>query len=354
MPAEVRKIDPTVDCVFKRLLGSEQHKALTISFLNAVLELEGDNRIVDTITINPHLEKNHRGEKVPVVDIMVRDESNNTYQIEIQKWLDRFFEPRVFYGWTKVNAGLLEAGQSYGSLKRGISIWLLSECMFKPSQTRAASLRFRLHCPEEGLDLWPGSYVVILQLPNFEEEAKMGSDKAMWLRFFREAKDADPNRPPSWLQHPTLQEALKVLQEFANDVNAYLGYVRLEKAQREQWLRTTYLDQTIAELSATQTELSSTQNKLSSTQNKLSSTQTELSSTQTELSSTQTELSSTQTELSSTKSELSDVKARLNQSETENSMNRAQLAAALMKIEDLTRRVSAIETKGTPPDDSDL
>ncbi len=289
MPAEIRKIDPTVDCVFKRLLGSEQHKALTLSFLNAVLDLEGQNRLVEIHFVNTYLEKNHRDEKVPIVDILVRDQRKNIFQIEIQNQIDRYFESRAFYGWTKVNAGLLEEGQPYSELKHGISIWLLSECMFKPTQTKAALLRFRLHCPEEGLDLWPGSYLIVIQLPNLAETAKMNPEKAMWLRFFREAKDVDPNCPPSWLQHPTLQEALTVLQEFANDVDAYLGYLSLEKARRENWMRTTYLDQTVEELSATKAELGATEAKLGETQ--------------------------------------------------------AHLTAALKTIDDLSRRVSALESK---------
>jgi len=32
------KINPTVDCVFKAILGSEENKNLLIHFLNAVLE----------------------------------------------------------------------------------------------------------------------------------------------------------------------------------------------------------------------------------------------------------------------------------------------------------------------------
>ncbi len=286
-PEHIHLIDPTVDCVVKRLLGSEQHKDLTLSFLNAVLEREGAARLVEVIFLKTHLVKNHLEEKEPIVDIMVRDQRGDFYLIEIQNQHERFLEQRAFYGWAKAIAGTLAEGKGYGELKCVISIWLLSECMFKPSVTRAAALRFRLHCPEEGLDFWPGSSIIVLQLPNFREAAKMNPEKAMWLRFFREAKHADPNQPPSWLQHPTLKEALKVLQEFANDQEAYFYYMRRDKARLAELTRTNLYETTAKQLFETEAKLSNTEAKLSNTEAKLSNTEAELTDTKARLSNTE-------------------------------------------------------------------
>ena len=41
-----RKIDPTVDCVFKAILGTEQSKKLLIHFLNAVMNPDEKRRII--------------------------------------------------------------------------------------------------------------------------------------------------------------------------------------------------------------------------------------------------------------------------------------------------------------------
>jgi len=40
-------IKPTVDCVFKALLGSEENKCLLINFINGVLDLSKGDLIVD-------------------------------------------------------------------------------------------------------------------------------------------------------------------------------------------------------------------------------------------------------------------------------------------------------------------
>jgi len=40
------KIKPTVDCVFKAILGKVENKSLLIHFFNAVLDLHGDDSIL--------------------------------------------------------------------------------------------------------------------------------------------------------------------------------------------------------------------------------------------------------------------------------------------------------------------
>ena len=53
------KINPTVDCVFKAILGSEENKNLLIHFLNAVLE--PDSKIKEIVLNNPlHINSSYK------------------------------------------------------------------------------------------------------------------------------------------------------------------------------------------------------------------------------------------------------------------------------------------------------
>ena len=49
------KIDPSVDCVFKAILGNEKYKNLLIHFLNAVLEPA--EKIEEISILNPYNER---------------------------------------------------------------------------------------------------------------------------------------------------------------------------------------------------------------------------------------------------------------------------------------------------------
>ena len=56
------KINPTIDCVFKAILGSEENKNLLIHFLNAVLELTKGSLIEEIILNNPYNDREFIGD----------------------------------------------------------------------------------------------------------------------------------------------------------------------------------------------------------------------------------------------------------------------------------------------------
>lgn len=68
-------IDPTVDCVFKAILGSVQNSNLLIDFLNAVTKPKPHRKIVSVDIINPYNEKEFLTDKLSIVDIKAEDGS---------------------------------------------------------------------------------------------------------------------------------------------------------------------------------------------------------------------------------------------------------------------------------------
>jgi hypothetical protein len=66
-------IDPTVDFAFKKLQGSRDHPALTISFINAVLG--GTPLITGVEILNPFLDKGFEDDKLTILDVKARDDT---------------------------------------------------------------------------------------------------------------------------------------------------------------------------------------------------------------------------------------------------------------------------------------
>ena len=77
-------LDPTSDMAFKKLFGSIAHKALLIDFLNAVLQREPGDKIVDVIFNDPYNIRETLLSKLSIVDVRCTDEKNNQYIIEVQ------------------------------------------------------------------------------------------------------------------------------------------------------------------------------------------------------------------------------------------------------------------------------
>lgn len=77
------------DLAFKRIFGSEQHKELTISFLNSVLEKFGG--IVNIEFTNTIQIPTNPNDKSVVVDLECKTSDGRRILIELQKRRQEFF-----------------------------------------------------------------------------------------------------------------------------------------------------------------------------------------------------------------------------------------------------------------------
>lgn len=77
-------IRPTIDCVFKAILGSNENKPLLINFLNAILGSEKGQAIKDVVILNPYNEKEFQDDKLSIIDIKATDETGAFHQIDVQ------------------------------------------------------------------------------------------------------------------------------------------------------------------------------------------------------------------------------------------------------------------------------
>ncbi|MCP4294042.1 MAG: Rpn family recombination-promoting nuclease/putative transposase [Proteobacteria bacterium] len=94
------RINPMVDCVFKKVLGAKENKNLLIHFLNAVLHHSPE--IKDVEILNPYNDKEFESDKLTVVDVKAEDDSGKQYQIEVQLSVYKSLPERMLYGWSSL------------------------------------------------------------------------------------------------------------------------------------------------------------------------------------------------------------------------------------------------------------
>jgi hypothetical protein len=87
-------IKPTVDFVFKMLLGNKDHPALTLDFLNSLLAKIGEPCAREVEYLDPKALPRYLGGKESVLDIRVRDETGRTFQRGSFKTLKVLKEPQ--------------------------------------------------------------------------------------------------------------------------------------------------------------------------------------------------------------------------------------------------------------------
>ncbi len=124
------RIDPTVDCVFKALLGKEENKDLLIHFLNAVLQPTSAERIQAVTITNPYNEREFQSDKLTIVDVKARDQQGRLYQVEIQLVAHHALTERILYTWSTLYHASLKKGDAFGALRPVVAIWLLKDVLF--------------------------------------------------------------------------------------------------------------------------------------------------------------------------------------------------------------------------------
>lgn len=215
-------IDPKVDCVFKAMLGADDHKPLLIHFLNAVLQHTTGLHIQEVEILNPYNERDFQTDKLTVVDVKARDEAGRSYQVEIQLAIHAGLAARILYTWSTMYHGLLTKGAQFTLLKPVIAIWLLDESLFP--LPGVYHLPFAVRNDEYGLLLSDHLRIHLLQLPQWQGQKPSYEELDRWMYLFTRGEAIDVDDPPAILHSKEMREAMQVLQHFAENEASYLLY----------------------------------------------------------------------------------------------------------------------------------
>ena len=121
-------INPMVDFVFKLLLGSPEHAAVTIHFLRALL---GKQLTIGRVEFqNPTLGKDHPDDKWVILDILVTDDEGRKYNIEMQTSVPAGQRKRLAFYLSRLYASQLKEGEKYQHLRPAIVICVLLQPLF--------------------------------------------------------------------------------------------------------------------------------------------------------------------------------------------------------------------------------
>jgi predicted transposase/invertase (TIGR01784 family) len=215
------QIDPTVDCVFKAILGSEENKNLLVHFLNAVLSSELKQPITSVSILNPYNDKEHLNDKLSIVDVKARDGNNQLYQIEIQLAYYESLPPRIIYTWANVYRQQLQSGNEYDKLKPTYSIWLMGDNLVKDDDQYLHSYKFR---DDTGKLLTAHGGIWLLELKKFHAQ-HINSEQERWVQFFKDGKTLnDNNGLPEWMGTEEMRQAMNTLRQFSEKEKNYFAY----------------------------------------------------------------------------------------------------------------------------------
>lgn len=168
------------DVIFKIVFGGTQSEAVLKCLLNALLVLQGGDRIVALEILSPNPEKFYFDDKGPVLDLKARDEKGTHYNVEVQlRAAGLSYIKRSLYYTTRLYSEQLKSGHDYHLLERSVSISLLDFVLFPDSSELHST--FSLWDRAQDFKLTADLELHYIELPKFTPD----KPRALQTRFER-------------------------------------------------------------------------------------------------------------------------------------------------------------------------
>ena len=187
--------DPKNDVAFRKIFGNEAKKVILISFLNSVLNLEGNMKIIHLDFLTTFQLPRITGLKTSIIDVKVKDQMGNTYLVEMQLSEVIGFDTRVQYYVSKEYSSQIEKGDDY-SVRTGfkpvptvVLVGILEFDYFKGNNYLTRHLLLNVETLENELK---DINFTFIELPKFKKElseCKTLTDK--WIYFIKNAKNLE-------------------------------------------------------------------------------------------------------------------------------------------------------------------
>jgi len=181
--------DPKNDVAFRKIFGNEAKKVILISFLNSVLNLEGDRKIIDLEFRNTFQLPRVAGLKSSIIDVNVKDQSGTTYIVEMQLSEVVNFDKRVQYYVSKEYSSQIEKGDEYSKLTPVVLVGVLKFDYFKGNNYLTRHVILNVETLENELKDINFNFIELTKFTKDLNECETLTDK--WIYFIKNAENLD-------------------------------------------------------------------------------------------------------------------------------------------------------------------
>ena len=119
------------DVAFRKIFGNKKKTHILVSFLNAVLKLEGSSKILSVKIENPYQFPRIAGEKSSILDVRATEVSGRQFVVEMQVAEPKGFAKRALYYASREYSMQIDKGEKYPKLKPTVFIGILNFKYFK-------------------------------------------------------------------------------------------------------------------------------------------------------------------------------------------------------------------------------
>ncbi len=207
-------VDIKNDVAFRKIFGNESRKEALISFLNAILLLQNDKKIVSVDILTPYQLPEIKGGKVTIVDVKALDQTGKNYIVEMQVADYDNFDKRVLYYASKSYSSQIERGDLFEKLNPTFFIGILDFVVTKNTDYIS---RHKIIDIVTGENFIKDIEFHFIELPKFKKtENQLTSIIEQWVYFIKNAED------------------LVLIPESVKDIGLKFAY---ENADKHNWTK---------------------------------------------------------------------------------------------------------------------
>ena len=224
-----QEYNPLNDYLFKFIFGRNERKRITLSLLNAILELDNGEELTDIEFIDRDIDPTFEEDKLSKLDIYGIANDQSRIDIEVQLINRKNMEKRTLFYWAKMYQSL-KKGEDYKLLHRAITINLLN---FDLLPTKEAHSMYGLYNMQNGHRLTKDLEIHFLEIPKTEiKSIKEMKRLDRWLAYFSNKLD-EKEMEELAMSEAAIRDALQAESIFMQSDRERRKYEQREKAIRD-------------------------------------------------------------------------------------------------------------------------
>jgi|SRR3989339_2130941 len=201
---------PTKDSTFKLMFGEDNHKNLTIDFLNSFLDRKIGNLITNISFMNQEQTPRRHLERKSILDIHCKDEAGNRFIIEMQAGRENFFIARALYYASCLLSRQLDKEDLFTDLKQVIVIAILDYILLDThKQAISHHLITDMSNGKQSTNLIELHFIELTKFNKTEDQLESQTDK--WIFFLKNAHKLS-DIPNSCKDSQVITEAFHIME----------------------------------------------------------------------------------------------------------------------------------------------
>ena len=238
-------ISPQNDFAFKRIFGSNEHKGVLISFLNAVLDLKHERQIVQVELADPYQVPRLPHLKDTLLDVNAIDQCGREFVVEMQVEHQRYFHKRALYYNSKAYTNQLPRGTDYDKLNKVYFIGVLNFSALAGTDYLSRHLILDKDTNEQFFNDFEFCLIELPKFTKHESDLRDVVDKWLFfLKYLGSEEGKDKNFEHIFSDEPPILEALDTARFHSMSAREVRLYEYREDRRRVEVenLRTAILD----------------------------------------------------------------------------------------------------------------